>query len=444
MKTDSVRSSLIQLQSFPQRRLMSTQNTGFWCLFHAFKHVLCMTLCTQVDRIEILVILSMGSTINAALMMECKLIAHPTWEMYWKKLVGITTLSCRYDQYLFWFPPPAMLFFHLSSDQWKQYRKKRRSSLILQNSIAPSSSRCTWFPWRRSWVVLLRPLIGMLKSLASNFNAYSSTWTSGISCSLLFKFITNLFDPWEILTQDWELSLFRDIMLISTPFFTVQATSCNFQFGPNLGVPSDPTFRFRCSFLSWMSVFTTNHCTELWEFCNVFRYEVLSEFNTFRNPASIQNLLNLSCCDYVGVGFVRRPPSPCSRSTQCYYVSSWKWKGSRNCGRLTENKEKKKLDGMESSKSKSDAHFMHGATWCGVQWARMYSRRCLHSSMIRMLCTASWGPSQTKQTPLRCPRPESFALTPHWTGCRLCFVVDLVEEHVHLGGSQFSESILER
>ena len=62
----------------------------------------------------------------------------------------------------------------------------------------------------------------------------------------------------------------------------------------------------------------------------------------------------------VGVGFVRRPPSPYWRSTQCYYVSSWKLKGSRSCWRLKENKKSKKLDGMESSKSKSDGHFMHG------------------------------------------------------------------------------------
>ena len=34
--------------------------------------------------------------------------------------------------------------------------------------------------------------------------------------------------------------------------------------------------------------------------------------------------------------------------------------GSTSCWRLKVNKEKRKLDGMESSKSKSDAHFMHG------------------------------------------------------------------------------------
>ena len=48
--------------------------------------------------------------------------------------------------------------------------------------------------------------------------------------------------------------------------FTLQATGCNFQFGPNFGVHSDPTFRFRCFFVSRQSVLTTGHCIwELWE-----------------------------------------------------------------------------------------------------------------------------------------------------------------------------------
>ena len=56
------------------------------------------------------------------------------------------------------------------------------------------------------------------KSFASNFNVYYSSWTSGSSCSLLFKFITNLFDRWEILTKEWVLSLFANQILISTPY----------------------------------------------------------------------------------------------------------------------------------------------------------------------------------------------------------------------------------
>ena len=56
-----------------------------------------------------------------------------------------------------------------------------------------------------------------LKSFASSSNAWSSTWSSGISVSLVFKSITNLFDPWKILTQEWVLSLLKDVILISTP-----------------------------------------------------------------------------------------------------------------------------------------------------------------------------------------------------------------------------------
>ena len=35
----------------------------------------------------------------------------------------------------------------------------------------------------------------LAKSLAFNFNAYSSNYMSEVSCSLLFKFVTNFFKP---------------------------------------------------------------------------------------------------------------------------------------------------------------------------------------------------------------------------------------------------------
>ena len=55
------------------------------------------------------------------------------------------------------------------------------------------------------------------------FNATSSNCISEVSCSLLsfslslLKSVTNWFKPWEILTHEWELSLFTDSILISTP-----------------------------------------------------------------------------------------------------------------------------------------------------------------------------------------------------------------------------------
>ena len=56
------------------------------------------------------------------------------------------------------------------------------------------------------------------KSFASSCNACSSSWSSGTSVSLLVESITNLFDQWEILTQEWVLSSLRDQFLISTPY----------------------------------------------------------------------------------------------------------------------------------------------------------------------------------------------------------------------------------
>ena len=53
------------------------------------------------------------------------------------------------------------------------------------------------------------------------------------------------------------------------------------------------------------------------------------------------------------------------------------------------------------------------------QETRMCIRRCLHSSMISILCTASWDQSRTIQTAPHCPCPESFSWDSYWTGRRL-------------------------
>ena len=53
------------------------------------------------------------------------------------------------------------------------------------------------------------------------------------------------------------------------------------------------------------------------------------------------------------------------------------------------------------------------------QETRMCIRRCLHSSMKSILCTASWDQSRTIQTAPHCPCPESFSWDAYWTGRRL-------------------------
>ena len=169
--------------------------------------------------------------------------------------------SVQYWHLLFTPPPAAKDVFHRSSHQWKVcgnwlwrfsffYSPKNeplRPLLILlfendeeedrllsskfrtqRERMSPVQYRSnSFFQWER---FLVKSQQGSLlcgfafafdrhaKCLAFNFNAFSSSWSSGISVSLLFKFIRNLFDPWEILTQEWVMSLFKDQILISTPY----------------------------------------------------------------------------------------------------------------------------------------------------------------------------------------------------------------------------------
>ena len=76
-------------------------------------HVPWKTRCIQVDRIKILVVFVHGihkqkeycltvawiltSKYQCRIDDECKLIAYPTWQMYWWKLLGITTFSCNVE-----------------------------------------------------------------------------------------------------------------------------------------------------------------------------------------------------------------------------------------------------------------------------------------------------------------------------------------------------------
>ena len=198
--------------------------------------------------------------------------------MYWKKLLGITTLSCRVRsiklrpewpwrarrytivpeesvQYWIFFlcpPAPAVLFFHLLSDQWKQYKKYSEEFLSL------------------SRIELLHHLI----------DAHVNHDEKDESISSIFFQIHHILVG-SMRNSDPRVSIIsvhrRNSDLNSV--FTMQTTSCNFQYGPNFGVPLDPSFWLWCFFLSWKSVCTTVHCMKLLEFRSVFRHEVLSNLN---------------------------------------------------------------------------------------------------------------------------------------------------------------------
>ena len=78
--------------------------------------------------------------------------------------------------------------------------------------------------------------------------------------------------------------------------FTLQVNGCDFQYGSNLGVPLNPSFRFRWFFISWKSVLTTCHWfCKLWEFVSVLFHEVLSDFNCFQEPCIRTIFFNRSC-----------------------------------------------------------------------------------------------------------------------------------------------------
>ena len=54
------------------------------------------------------------------------------------------------------------------------------------------------------------------KSFTIDCDACSSGRSAGTSVLLKFELITNLFDPWEIMTQDWELSFLISIPVCRT------------------------------------------------------------------------------------------------------------------------------------------------------------------------------------------------------------------------------------
>ena len=110
---------------------------------------------------------------------------------------------------------------------------------------------------------------------ASTFvsNAKSSNCILEVSCSLLsssslllLESVTNLFKPWEILTHEWELSLFTDWILFSTP-----CVPCKY---------------------SWQVTDSVN-----WENSSVSLVMTYCPTSTVvRNPASVQNLITRFCC----------------------------------------------------------------------------------------------------------------------------------------------------
>ena len=144
----------------------------------------------------------------------------------------------------------------------------------------------------------------LAKSPAFNLNAYSSNCISEVSCSLLFKFVTNLFMPWEILTHQWELSLFTDSILISTPNLPCRLLVVTSNTGPILVFPRIQPFGSD-NFSSLGKVYSRQATDSVnCESCSVsFVLKYCPTSTVVRNPAPIQILITRFCCDRLSTRF---------------------------------------------------------------------------------------------------------------------------------------------
>ena len=131
---------------------------------------------------------------------------------------------------------------------------------------------------------LLWPLNGLQNHLHSILTQ-SSNCISEVSCSLsswslLFKFVTNLFKPWEILSHEWELSLFIDSILISTPYLPCRQQVVTSNTGPILVFPRiQPFGSIELSSLGNVYSRQATDSVNCENFFSVFRHEVLSDVN---------------------------------------------------------------------------------------------------------------------------------------------------------------------
>ena len=138
-------------------------------------------------------------------------------------------------------------------------------------NIGPSSfsnrySSCGWADRIPSlWFCfgLWSALQNHLHSFLTHILRTASQRSSCSLSSLLLESGTNLFKPWEILTHEWESSLFTDLILISTIYLPCKQTSCNFQYGPIFGVPSDPNLSVQM-YLRLLAKCTHDRPLHLW------------------------------------------------------------------------------------------------------------------------------------------------------------------------------------
>ena len=125
-----------------------------------------------------------------------------------------------------------------------------------------------------------------------------------VFCSLLSSYsvdqvVTDLFNPWEILTHEWVLSLFNDSIPNFHPYSLASYWLClltRAQFVCSL--ESKPFGSHDFSYLGKVYHDMPLHCIcSLWELLSVLYHEELSDINRCQNPASVQFLITRFCCE---------------------------------------------------------------------------------------------------------------------------------------------------
>ena len=144
--------------------------------------------------------------------------------------------------------------------------------------------------------------------------------------------------------------------------------------GPILVFPSDPTFRFRCIFVSWKSVLTTSHCIcRLWEilWC-------LSSWNTvqFQQHSEILHPYNICsiCLVLIAFQFVLY--------VQDHYISKARLSWSHLA--QTKNLDCPPTTGFPRSIMKGFIFFTHFCD-CTVKTELIYRSNCAKNSFKRFL-----------------------------------------------------------
>ena len=170
----------------------------------------------------------------------------------------------------------------------------------------------------------------LAKSFTFSCDACSSDRFSELFV-LLFQSITHLFDPWEILTQDWVLSSLRDQILISTPCLPYRQLVVTSSTGPIFVFPwihpfgcDDPSQNCSSVSLSWNTVQSQQH-VQILHLCKF--YSLCQSVKDFLIRSSYRCNRRFWCD---GMSFTKGTSALISLRTIDCPIRTWSWRDSNS------------------------------------------------------------------------------------------------------------------